>query len=266
MIRQARTGQRRAARGMRVRFYIISAVRRALVVASVFAAACTATPPQPSAPARSSEFDVVITGGRVVDGTGAPWFARRRRHRRRSDHRDRQARAAATAATRIDATGLVVAPGFIDMLGQSEFNVLVDSRAASKITQGVTTEITGEGTPSRRSTIAWPPAQAAVRLVQGHARFPHARRILRPARDALGRRSTSAPLSARAASAPTSSATAQRAATADELEQMKTLVARPWSRARSGSARRCSTCPDRFASHRRDRRTGQGRREQYGGI
>ena len=45
----------------------------------------------------------------------------------------------------IDASGLVVAPGFIDMLGQSEFNVLVDGRAASKIMQGVTTEITGEG-------------------------------------------------------------------------------------------------------------------------
>jgi dihydroorotase/N-acyl-D-amino-acid deacylase len=49
------------------------------------------------------------------------------------------------ATRRIDATGLVVAPGFIDMLGQSEFNVLVDGRAASKISQGITTEITGEG-------------------------------------------------------------------------------------------------------------------------
>jgi dihydroorotase/N-acyl-D-amino-acid deacylase len=45
----------------------------------------------------------------------------------------------------VDATGLVVAPGFIDLLGQSEFNVLTDNRVASKITQGITTEITGEG-------------------------------------------------------------------------------------------------------------------------
>ena len=45
----------------------------------------------------------------------------------------------------IDATGLIVAPGFIDLLGQSEYNVLVDPRAASKITQGITTEVTGEG-------------------------------------------------------------------------------------------------------------------------
>ena len=51
----------------------------------------------------------------------------------------------ASAAERINARGLVVAPGFIDMLGQSEFNILVDGRAASKIMQGITTEITGEG-------------------------------------------------------------------------------------------------------------------------
>src|SRR5262249_45016347 len=49
------------------------------------------------------------------------------------------------AKRRIDASRLVLAPGFIDMLGQSEYNVLVDGRAASKITQGITTEITGEG-------------------------------------------------------------------------------------------------------------------------
>src|SRR5205814_5068691 len=50
-----------------------------------------------------------------------------------------------TAAATVDAANLVVAPGFIDLLGQSEFNVLVDGRAASKILQGVTTEVTGEG-------------------------------------------------------------------------------------------------------------------------
>ena len=80
----------------------------------------------------------------MVDGTGAPWF--------RGDVGlvgDRIAAVGALsgrpAKTTVDASGLVVAPGFIDMLGQSEFNVLVDGRAASKITQGVTTEITGEG-------------------------------------------------------------------------------------------------------------------------
>jgi dihydroorotase/N-acyl-D-amino-acid deacylase len=92
----------------------------------------------------TATFDVIISGGRVVDGTGAPWY--------RADvgiTGDRITRIgdlhAATAKQRVDATDLVVAPGFIDMLGQSEFNVLVDNRAASKILQGVTTEITGEG-------------------------------------------------------------------------------------------------------------------------
>ena len=87
---------------------------------------------------------MVIANGRVVDGTGAPWF--------RADvgiTGDRITAignlSSARAGTRIDAAGQVVAPGFIDLLGQSEFNVLVDSRAASKITQGITTEITGEG-------------------------------------------------------------------------------------------------------------------------
>src|SRR5581483_10967929 len=90
-------------------------------------------------------FDIKISHGRIVDGTGAPWF--------RGDigiSGDRIAAIGrltdADAATTIDATNLVVAPGFIDLLGQSEFNVLVDSRAASKIMQGVTTEVTGEGT------------------------------------------------------------------------------------------------------------------------
>jgi N-acyl-D-amino-acid deacylase len=89
-------------------------------------------------------FDVLITHGRIVDGTGAPWFA--------GDvgiTGDRIAAmgslSGASAGTIVDAGNQVVAPGFIDLLGQSEFNVLVDGRAASKITQGVTTEITGEG-------------------------------------------------------------------------------------------------------------------------
>src|SRR4051794_8078523 len=94
--------------------------------------------------AQGPRFDVVIANGRIVDGTGAPWF--------RGDVGivgDRitaiGALAGAPAAKTIDASNLVVSPGFIDLLGQSEFNVLVDGRAASKITQGVTTEVTGEG-------------------------------------------------------------------------------------------------------------------------
>lgn len=95
--------------------------------------------------AQAADFDVLIVNGRVVDGTGAPWV--------RADVGIKGDRIAAigalpnaTAATTIDAKGQIVSPGFIDMLGQSEFNVLVDNRAASKVLQGVTTEFTGEGT------------------------------------------------------------------------------------------------------------------------
>ena len=91
-----------------------------------------------------SSYDLLLRGGRVVDGTGAPWFA--------ADVAVRDGRIAAVgrldgarAKRVVDATGLVIAPGFIDLLGQSEYNVLVDGRAASKITQGITTEVTGEG-------------------------------------------------------------------------------------------------------------------------
>jgi dihydroorotase/N-acyl-D-amino-acid deacylase len=113
-----------------------------LVAACAGPAAPPATPP--SASSGAPVFDLVIVNGRIVDGTGAPWF--------RADVGivgDRIEAignlAAAEANTRIDAANLVVAPGFVDLLGQSEFNVLVDPRAASKIMQGITTEITGEG-------------------------------------------------------------------------------------------------------------------------
>jgi N-acyl-D-amino-acid deacylase len=97
-----------------------------------------------SGAAAGPEDDFVLEGGRVADGTGAPLFS--------ADVAVRGGRIVAIgrfssrpAKRRIDARGLVVAPGFIDLLGQSEYNVLVDSRAASKITQGITTEVTGEG-------------------------------------------------------------------------------------------------------------------------
>jgi N-acyl-D-amino-acid deacylase len=95
--------------------------------------------------AQQLEYDFIIAGGHVVDGTGAPWFTADVGII--GDHivalGDLHA---AKAKKRIEAAGRVVSPGFIDVQGQSEFNVLVDGRAASKITQGVTTEITGEGT------------------------------------------------------------------------------------------------------------------------
>jgi dihydroorotase/N-acyl-D-amino-acid deacylase len=116
---------------------------RAAVAAAIVSAAGIAARPA-GKQSSAARFDVLITRGRVVDGTGSPWFP--------GDVGlvgDRIAAVGrltnASAALTVDAAGLVVAPGFIDLLGQSEFNVLVDNRAASKILQGVTTEVTGEG-------------------------------------------------------------------------------------------------------------------------
>ena len=69
----------------------------------------------------------------------------RRRHPGRPDRGDRRLAGAAAQRRRIDAAGQVVAPGFIDMLGQSEMTILVEPHLPSKIFQGITTEITGEG-------------------------------------------------------------------------------------------------------------------------
>ena len=98
-------------------------------------------------PARQSAvtpFDLVIENGHIIDGTGSPWYT--------ADVGIRGGRiaaighlAGAAATHRLDAHGKVVAPGFIDMLGQSELTILVNPHLPSKIFQGITTEITGEG-------------------------------------------------------------------------------------------------------------------------
>jgi N-acyl-D-amino-acid deacylase len=98
-----------------------------------------------SLPLWAQHYDVLIRNGKVVDGTGNPWF-----YADVGIVGDRivfvgRAGENATAQRTLDARGLVVAPGFIDMLGQSEVNLLIDKQAVSKITQGITTEITGEG-------------------------------------------------------------------------------------------------------------------------
>src|SRR5580704_16789657 len=90
------------------------------------------------------EYDLIIRNGHILDGAGGPWYS--------SDiaiHDDRIAAIGkldnARAKKVIDATGRVVSPGFIDMLGQSETSLLIDNRSLSKLSQGITTEITGEG-------------------------------------------------------------------------------------------------------------------------
>ena len=103
------------------------------------------------------QYDILIRNGRVVDGAGNPWI-----YADIGITRDRitfLGRAPANVAARrtIDAKGLVVAPGFIDMLEQSEWALLIDKQAVSKLTQGITTGITGEGgsiAPQNDATLA----------------------------------------------------------------------------------------------------------------
>jgi len=96
------------------------------------------------AAASAQPYDLVVRNGHIVDGTGSPWYS--------GDIGIRAGRIAvigqleAVQAKRsIDAHGMVVAPGFIDMLGQSETTILVNPHLPSKIYQGITTEVTGEG-------------------------------------------------------------------------------------------------------------------------
>ena len=99
---------------------------------------------QPGTAAGQEPFDILIKNGKIIDGSGNPWYS--------ADIGIRGDRIAAigrlnnaTAKKVIDATGLVVAPGFIDTLGQSETALLIDNRSLSKLAQGITSEITGEG-------------------------------------------------------------------------------------------------------------------------
>lgn len=99
---------------------------------------CTTTTPKPAM------FDLKIINGRILDGTGAPWF--------RGDIGVRGDTIVAlgdltrqTATATIDAGGHIVSPGFIDLLGWSHFSVLEDPKVEAKVRQGVTTEVTGEG-------------------------------------------------------------------------------------------------------------------------
>ncbi len=114
-----------------------------------------------SANAQDSQFDIVIRGGRIVDGTGNPWFE--------GDVGISEGRIAAigqippdSGTTEIDAAGLVVAPGFIDMHSHSDRTLFTDGDAQSKIRQGVTSDILGEGSSGGPNTGRMPPDKVTI--------------------------------------------------------------------------------------------------------
>src|SRR5579859_1232437 len=112
----------------------------AIVIACGFTLSCNPSAIQQRA---QPQYDLLIKGGHILDGTGSPWYE--------GDVAVKNGRIAAvgrlvnqTARRVIDAAGLVVAPGFIDLHTHSDYTLLVDGDAQSKIRQGVTTEIIGE--------------------------------------------------------------------------------------------------------------------------
>ncbi|MGH6864473.1 MAG: D-alanyl-D-alanine carboxypeptidase, partial [Methylocella sp.] len=118
--------------------------------------AASAATPSSSTSSASPELDLIIRNGHILDGTGNPWYA--------ADVAIQGDRIAAIgdlhnahAKREINARGQIVSPGFIDMLGQSESALLLDNRSLSKLSQGITSEITGEGgsiAPQNEKTLA----------------------------------------------------------------------------------------------------------------
>jgi dihydroorotase/N-acyl-D-amino-acid deacylase len=133
---------------------IAAAAYDAPLDASSTAAAATSASSAPSP--TTTNYDIIIRNGHILDGTGNPWYA--------ADVAIQGDRIAAIgklsdahAKHEIDAKGQIVSPGFIDMLGQSESSLLLDNRSLSKLSQGITSEITGEGgsiAPQNEKTLA----------------------------------------------------------------------------------------------------------------
>ncbi len=233
---------------MRDRLQIIAARHGKSIGFVILAAAVLAFTGRSAQSQGGDRFDVLIRHGRVVDGTGAPW--------QQVDLGVRGDRIAAlgkldsaSAESDIDATGLVVSPGFIDLLGQSEFFLLVDNRAASKVYQGVTTEITGEG-----SSIA-PLNDAmtdAARPLFEHYRLLVDFRTLGEYFDRLATRARPAINLGSFVGAGTVRdfviGKDDRPATPQELERMQALVAEAMAQGALGLSTSLQYVPDRFAS------------------
>ena len=185
-----------------------------LVASFVFAQSSHEAPP----------YDIVVHGGRIIDGTGNPWYV--------GDVAIRDGRIVAigkipggNSKRVIEARGLVVAPGFIDMLGQSETALLIDNRSVSKLAQGITSEITGEGgsiAPQNAITIA----AAQPSLDPYHLKIDWT--TLDEYWQRLAKRGTPINIGTYVGAAQVREAVlgdVNRAPTAEELEKMKALVA-----------------------------------------
>jgi N-acyl-D-amino-acid deacylase len=196
---------------------------------------------------RGPAYDLVFAGGRVVDGTGAPWF--------RADVGIIGDKIASigdlrkvSARRTVDASRLVICPGFIDMMGQSEYRILVDNRAASKITQGITTEITGEGASI---------APTSSRLIE-EGRDVWERYGVKPGWttlagywDAFRKRGSAVNLGTFVGAGGVRDLVVgrdDRAATPQELEAMKAAVAQAMEDGALGLSTALIYVPDRFAS------------------
>jgi dihydroorotase/N-acyl-D-amino-acid deacylase len=204
--------------------------------------------PRGAAQRAPNRFDVVIKNGRIVDGTGAPWF--------RGDIGITGDRISAigllegaAGAVTIDASNLVVSPGFIDLLGQSEFNVLVDGRAASKILQGVTTEVTGEG-----SSIA-PVNDRLIQEAKAQSEHFGVAQNWRTLAEYFKRLETQSRSAINMATFVGAGGVRNyvigkddRPATRAELEQMKQVVATAMEQGALGLSTSLQYVPDRFAS------------------
>jgi len=169
-------------------------------------------------------YDILIQHGRIIDGTGNPWYV--------GDIAITDGRIVAigknpggSAKRVIDARGMVVAPGFIDMLGQSETALLIDNRSVSKLAQGITSEITGEGgsiAPQNALTIA----AAQPSLDPYHLKIDWS--TLDEYWQRLAKKGTPINIGTYVGAAQVREAVlgdVNRAPTAEELEKMKALVA-----------------------------------------
>jgi N-acyl-D-amino-acid deacylase len=216
------------------------------------------------ASAGAESYDVIIRGGHILDGTGNPWYA--------ADIGIRGDKIVAigkldnaTAKQTIDATGKIVSPGFIDMLGQSETSLLIDKRSLSKLSQGITSEITGEGGS------AAPQDELTLRPLKPLMDYFHLTidwTDLNGYFDRLEKSGTPLNLGTYVGAAQVREAVIgddDRAPTADELEKMKALVAQAMQQGAMGVSTALIYPPGHYA--KTDELIALAKvASQYGGI